>query len=535
MKNPFSIFARKSSPSWESLSREDRVAFTRKAIRAVRVMAKAGKYKIVNSPVRVRDAGAVETTGEDRILDFYQRARLLDLARDSVRNSSTLNAIFKQFDLNAVGTCGGKATFVLEDQAKADALRTAFARWTRNADFFDGLSFNTFLKIALKTYMLGGDLVILFDDGLVEDSGRLLVYEPDEIGNIQEADVQTIYGAGAKQSLGRIYSPNGRFIGVNVSRSCRGQNIFDTAKCYTLKCDPNADFADSSWIMPRNVFRIAQGRGVSPLASPLSTIIDLEDLTEFELQAAKKNSQTIAQVIETGNPEPELPSAFEAGTDFASMTDAEINEAAASEAEVTEKVVTLEQIKGAGVLYESLPEGRKLELLDTKHPNANMPEFIRWLAGRAAAPFGLGSVYATLKADASYTAFRGEQVMSQPAFEEAQKFLEQICDWCLVRWSRWATRKGLIQDPGEDFIGAVSWQWPRMREVNQVDEQNAIAMKLRNGTGSYLEIYGANWQSKLRQIAKEVEVCKSLNLVHPQAVTSAGAIIEENQEQKGNQ
>lgn len=95
-------------------------------------------------------------------------------------------------------------------------------------------------------------------------------------------------------------------------------------------------------------------------------------------------------------------------------------------------------MKSAGCIYESLPQGFRLELLDTKHPNASMPEFIRWLAGRSAAPFGLGQIYATLKADSSYTAFRGEQMLSWQSFYEAQKFLEGICDWIVYRWAIWA-------------------------------------------------------------------------------------------------
>ena len=47
---------------------------------------------------------------------------------------------------------------------------------------------------------------------------------------------------------------------------------------------------DSFWLMPRNVFRVAQGRGISPLTSSLATILDLEDLCGFEIAAAKKNA-----------------------------------------------------------------------------------------------------------------------------------------------------------------------------------------------------------------------------------------------------
>ena len=139
-----------------------------------------------------------------------------------------------------------------------------------------------------------------------------------------------------------------------------------------------------------------------------------------------------------------------------------------------------------------------MELIDTKHPNMNSIEFVRWLAATSAAPFGLTNVYATLKCDSSYTAFRGEQLIAQPAFEEAQHFLEQICDWILYRWSKWAVGKGVIEDKFKDgWIRKVSWNWPKMKDVDVVKEQNAIALKLKNQTGSYAEFYGADWEEKL--------------------------------------
>lgn len=116
---------------------------------------------------------------------------MLDLARNAARNSSTLNGLLKQFDLNAVGTSGGKAIF---DFNGAEPYIEQFSKWTRDADFFDGLPFNTLLKLILKTSILGGDLVLLFDDGLIEDSGKLVVYEPDEIGNTTPEALAKHYG-----------------------------------------------------------------------------------------------------------------------------------------------------------------------------------------------------------------------------------------------------------------------------------------------------------------------------------------------------
>lgn len=141
---------------------------------------------------------------------------MIDLARNAARNSSTLNGLLKQFDLNAVGTSGGKAIF---DFAGAEPWVEAFSRWTREADFFDGLSFNTVLKLVLKTSILGGDMVLVLDDGLVEDSGKLIVYEPDEIGSTTPDALARHYGKLATQSLGRVYNQNSRLIGAIVSRS----------------------------------------------------------------------------------------------------------------------------------------------------------------------------------------------------------------------------------------------------------------------------------------------------------------------------
>lgn len=220
-------------------------------------------------------------------MNVFGRGAMLDLARNAARNSSTFNGILKQFDLNAVGTKGGKAIF---DFDNSEAIKEQFSKWTRDADFFDGLSFNTVLKLILKTYILGGDMVLMFDDGLLEDSGKLVIYEPDEIGSTTPEALASHYGSYARQSLGRVYNSNGRFIGAIVSRSQRGSDVFDPSKSYFLKRDPDASMFDSFWMMPRNVFRVAQGRGITPMAASLATILDLEDLCGFELAAAKKNS-----------------------------------------------------------------------------------------------------------------------------------------------------------------------------------------------------------------------------------------------------
>ena len=172
---------KKTAPDWNKLDNRTKLAVTRKLIMALQGGA---RYKIVEgNDALQRAAGMVERTGEDEVFNAYGRGKFLDLARNATRNSSTFNGILKQLDLNVVGTKGGKAIFNFDG---SDKVRDAFSIWTRDADFFDGLSFNTVLKLILKTYILGGDMVLMFDDGLIEDSGKLVIYEPDEIGNTSD-------------------------------------------------------------------------------------------------------------------------------------------------------------------------------------------------------------------------------------------------------------------------------------------------------------------------------------------------------------
>ena len=510
----FGLFGKKKAPQWNDLSDKQKLQITSKIAKGVKALQYGARYKLVSSTDEwQRERGMTEYFSEDQILNSYGRGKMLDLARNATRNSSTFNGILKQFDLNAIGTKGGKAIF---DFDNSEGIKTEFAKWTRDADFFDGLSFNTLLKLILKTYILGGDMVLMFDDGLIEDSGKLVIYEPDEIGNTTPEAVASHYGKSAHQSLGRIYNSNGRFIGAVVSRSQRGQTIFDPAQSYFLRRDPDASMFDSFWLMPRNVFRVAQGRGVTPLAASLATILDLEDLCGYELAAAKKNSQTLAQVLQNTSPsneEVELPSAFDAGTDFENMTDEEIEAAAKEEAGENVQTMTLDRVNAAGCIYQVMPENYKMELLDTKHPNENMSEFINWLAGRSAAPFGLTREFATFTPTGAD--YRANQLFSERAFEECQKFLEQICDWTLYRWSIWANKRGLINRQPDTFIADVAWSWPKMDELDELQHQNAVEKKIKNMVGSFKEELGADWKEKLSTIKEEINWFKENGLPHP--------------------
>lgn len=178
-----------------------------------------GQYRIVDSDSQNILPSTTETRTEDEILNPSRRARLLDLTRNLVRNSSLFNTILGQLTTNVVSTVGGKVVLSLPNEQTNKDLKKGFFSYTRNVDFYTGDNLNRLLKRVLREYVIGGDCVLLFDDGLVEDSGKVLFFESNEIVDVDPVEVEKHYGKGAWSSQGKVYSANGRHIGTIVSKS----------------------------------------------------------------------------------------------------------------------------------------------------------------------------------------------------------------------------------------------------------------------------------------------------------------------------
>lgn len=158
-----------------------------------------------------------------------------------------------------------------------------FKKFNKNADFFDGSTLNTVLKTLFLEYLIGGDCVILFDSGYITGSGKLLIFESDEIGDVPQEVVQKHYGKNTHSKDGIVFDMYGRQIGVIVSKSCRGLDSFEPDKCFYLKRDPDGLNEDADWLMPKNTFRTGMWRGITGMTTMLANNEDLEMLTNFEL------------------------------------------------------------------------------------------------------------------------------------------------------------------------------------------------------------------------------------------------------------
>ena len=84
--------------------------------------------------------------------------------------------------------------------------------------------------------------------------------------------------------------------------------------------------------------------------------------------ASRRNSQIFCWLTQNRQAEQQIPSAFDDTTDFDSMTDGEIEEAAKQESNDVQTVSFNKAIENS-VVYEALPDGFSAQQLSMNHPN----------------------------------------------------------------------------------------------------------------------------------------------------------------------
>jgi hypothetical protein len=165
---------------------------------------------------------------------------------------------------------------------------------------------------------------------------------------------------------------------------------------------------------------------------------------------------------------------------------------------------SLEAFTG-GYMDYGQPED-EVTIYDPKRPNVNMAAFIEAVLCQAGAAFGMARAYSLLRADTSYTAFRGDMIMTwQGAFYPMQKWLERcFADWVAVNALRWAQRRGMIKKLAAGWEMSLSWRWPKMPEVQADTAQTAIAAAIKNGTTDYSQEIGPDWRNRFDALAEQI-------------------------------
>ena len=500
-------------------------------------MLNGGKYESVEGETaRQQSPGLIEygTSGEDSVLSSGLHNQLTNQLRNQLRNSPVMRIIDQQRRANIVGQSGGNLilNFPKAFEKSAEVWENWFNQdWAPTAEFTDGMHLNDLLKNSLSAIDMGGDQVMVFDNQLFDNSGRILSFESDEVANIPQGEFEKRF-PGFKQSQGRIYDNFGRFCGVIVSRQQRGLSEFDVKKCFILTANPRADRRDSLWVMPRHVFRLNQGRGVTPMSSAATAMINTHEIVASETQAAKLNAKMVGQLLDSSDAETKtaVPTEFAPGqtNDDPTVEDPENEPEGGDTAGQPE--LTFDDLDAIGAVYDLMPPKLKMELLDTKRPNPNMPGFIDWLVGMAGGVYGFSRPFATLNPIQSYAGFKAGQSITKPSIVEAQKSMERyILDWVGRNAFRFALKNGLVTEAlPPNWQNCMEWEWEDLPEVNQIDAENANEKALKNGTRTYANILGKGSKKKLLRFKEEVEFFKQNGLTHPSMTTVSGAIVESN-------
>ena len=531
------IFRRQQGVKWADLSPAQRSLVARKlggGVLGLVNLAQGRGYEAVTFPFSSqRRAATVERGGEDDQLSPSQRNRLVSLGRDMMRNAPERVAQDQQLRVNAVGCEGGKlyASFPEGYGAAAEAVMHSFNKvWAPRAEFTFRQNFNWILKTALTAQDVGGNVVLVFDDGILTGgggTGRVRGFEADEIAEIPPEAFARSFPAGWKQSRGFIYNECGMFCGLFASTSQRGCDVFDPKLGFlTLLLDPFDDETRPDFLLLGDMRRFNQGRAVSPLVSALTALVDLHETVASEAQAAKLNAQMVGQILEseTADADDQPPEGFD-------------DLAGAGQALPEDVKFTTKELKAIGAHFDKMPPGFKVELLDSKRPNLNLIAYVEHVTGVIGATRGLARVYSTLKAQTSYTAFRGEQAMSEQSFRESRKDLERtVCDPLARLVIARAVRLGLItEELPEHWEEMLAWTWPKMLEVNEKDAQGALKMKLENGVTSLTRELGPGEMERiLAERRREKELFDEAGLIYPGTVTPSGQIVGED-EQPGNE
>lgn len=463
--------------------------------------------------------------GDTGQLPIYDRLKAVNICRDLQRNYTAAKANLLQIRLNVAG-CGPKLIINLDDEEARTGEHYFNSIWAKDCDGRDDTPYGEMIGIAAMALYREADFLVFYDDTL-NDDGKVYFWEADQFANISKKEWDTNKEFPAdKYSCedGIIYEKKmGKIVAYAVA-STRGK--------YTYKLNEVTIFRKDSASVKhiKMPWRFNQRRGTPEMLTPAGHYEDMYEILSSELQTAKvaakygiaitrKNNDVSESVMDNTSLDPE---------DILTGTP-DPEEAIEAPAPTYERMESL-----AGGFLNYLEKDDDIKVLDFNRPSTNIKDYLEYLTVSNGASMGLFSCYSTGKVSTSYTAFRGEQILSQPTFEFIQKLLERrFCDWCAVKCLSWALSHGKIDSLPEGWQEAITFQWPTMREVNEYQAASANEIKLKSGQTDFQELLGPHWKKRLTAYATQLEVARALNIPLSVFETKSGSPVDQNNSDNG--
>lgn len=442
---------------------------------------------------------------EAGIYDMTKRLLGCNLGRDLERNYSPAKAMMLQFRVNVVGSLG-KLRINADGADEATAWFNEV--WAKDCDYRDDLDWSTLLQNILAAEIRDGDVLAIVDDQLTDsDTGKVMTWESDQIVPVSEKVLADSPYAKTKQDSGILRDNDGRIVAYCVTGR-RGLSVIDDPKEVTYWT------RDQARLM-RNPWRLNQGRGIPSLITPSTNFVDLYEILSSALASAKKAVKQYA-FVKRDNAVTDWDSPT-TGSEWLPENDGRVAADVAKDGanQTTHTSRNYEKLEAlTGGLTDYLDPHDVVEIPEMNHPNPELAPFLEAVHDYSGAALGLAHAYTALRADTSYTAFRGDMIMSWVTFYWLQKHLERMAaDWLAIRALRWAQRKGefKVQLPA-GWERTLTWSWPTMPAVDEGKESVAQAQFLKNGTLDFADILGPNWQTKFQAMADQLAVARKLKL-----------------------
>ena len=483
---------------------------------------------------RLMDRGSEES--EFRI---YDRMYAISLGRDMRRNQARYTALERQIARMTAGTV--KAQVNTRDRAWNAAAERIFNKsFARDCLLTIPRTHLSELCQQLVSSMIReGDVLVVFDDGFARDSGKLLTYEADQLVTMAPADFEKYY-PGCRQEAGVILDDVGAIYGYITSAvQVRDDLQIRPTTLSVLPYEKCLVYTTDRAVLLAARYRPGQIRGVPEMLPVSICLDDADELVKSELLTSKLGAKTFATIsagesTQNAMADQDVFNALDEQDKAGNLDPATGTiidpDAAVSVQRAPERphYSSIDDNDSAIVTYL---DGRdKLDIQTPTRPNLHVDDFYRARNADAGAALGITRGYAEMSVTNSYTAHRGESLMTWGAIYDRQKNLErELLDWLVVKVLERAIARGDLAQPGPDAAGwrtLVSWELPEMPAIDERRTVEAQVAALKAGLSTYRELLGSDWEEKLAQSGREIRVIRDLGLPLSILETVSGAPAE---------
>lgn len=474
------------------------------------------------SPEAMRHYRNADNLSADAALSSTIRATVISRARYECANNGYADGIIQTLAEDAIGT-GPRLQLFLSDAtpaAQEKQIRVQLQRREmRFREWMEAVSLTDKLKIARIAKARDGEVFLrIVRNPKIRSAAAFDVslYEAEQIGSRILSEYAEFWPNGnPKEFDGIIFDQFGN------PTEYRFWRIHPGAAGLAFVSDDSYLVSAADVIQYAHIMRPGQHRGLSEIAATLNIFNDLRRFTNATLAAAETAAE-ISFLLHTN-----------AEADADEYEDSDKKESSIHFMDV------IELERNAGL---ALPDGYDATQMKAEHPTDKYVEFVDAKLSEAARP--LSMPFAIAKGDCSKSNYASgrldHQMYHRKIYSERARIENQILNRLLNRFEEF-DRIAFARDYAHEENILHQWMWDGFEHVDPVKEANAQATKLANHTTTLAEECakeGKDYELVLRQIAREMELAKTLGLTVapiPAAAPAANNKTEDETEDSENE